>query len=139
MHRGVARLEVLRGPLSHLPPGGFARLDTPCVRDGHPDTYSFTFLGTVEGLNNTAYIDLDLLSFGATYCYRVVTEWPGSGESIASNEVCATIRKDVPVITRASVEATDEATVRCICAGRRPQMPTRWFSQGHTGIRCGGC
>ena len=76
---------------------------------GIPDTYGFTFLGTVEGLDNTAYIDEDLLSFGATYCYRVVTAWPGSGESIASNEVCATIRKDVPVITRASVEATDEA------------------------------
>ena len=63
---------------------------------GIPDTYGFTFLGTVEGLESTAYVDDDLLSFGATYCYRVVTEWPGSGESMASNEVCATIRKDVP-------------------------------------------
>ncbi len=75
---------------------------------GIPDSYGFTFLGMVEGLDNTVYIDEDLLSFGATYCYRVVTEWPGSGESMASNEVCATIRKDVPVITRASIEATDE-------------------------------
>ena len=39
----------------------------------------------------------------------MVTEWPGSGESMASNEVCAIIRKDVPVITRASVDATDES------------------------------
>lgn len=77
---------------------------------GIPDDYEYTLIGTVEGLYNTTFIDEDLLSFGATYCYRVVTKWPGSGESKTSNEVCATIRKDVPVITRASVEATDEAS-----------------------------
>ncbi len=73
---------------------------------GMPEEYDFTLIATVDGLDNTAFIDEDLLSFGATYCYRVVTEWPGSGESLSSNEVCATIRKDVPVITRVSVETT---------------------------------
>lgn len=74
---------------------------------GMPEDLDYTWIGTVENLETTAFIDDDLLSFGATYCYRVVTEWPGSGESLASNEVCATIRKDVPVITQVSVESTD--------------------------------
>lgn len=74
---------------------------------GIPDELGFEWIGSVEGLLNTEFIDTDLLSFGATYCYRVVTRWPGSGESMASDEVCATIRKDVPVMTRVSVEVTD--------------------------------
>jgi len=74
---------------------------------GMPEETGYEWVGMVDGLSATEYIDMDLLSFGATYCYRVVTRWPGSGESIASDEVCATIRKDVPVITRASVEVTD--------------------------------
>lgn len=78
----------------------------PC-ETGIPAATGFEWIGAVEGLTSTEFIDMDLLSYGATYCYRVVTRWPGSGESIASNEVCATIRKDIPVMTRASIEVTD--------------------------------
>ena len=73
---------------------------------GVPPAWGYTLIATVEDLTSTGYVDEDLLSFGATYCYRVVAEWPGSGESMASEPVCATIRKDVPVLTNASVEVT---------------------------------
>ena len=76
---------------------------------GVPESTGYEWVHTVEGLNVTEWIDTSTLSYGATYCYRIVTEWPGSGESLASDEVCATIRKDIPVMTKASVAETAEA------------------------------
>jgi gliding motility-associated-like protein len=73
---------------------------------GLPEYTGYTLVQTVQGLNTTEWIDTTVLSFGATYCYRIVTSWPGSGESLASDEACATIRKDVPVMTRVSVVET---------------------------------
>ena len=73
---------------------------------GVPESWGYTAIAEVSDLNTTGYVDEDLLSFGATYCYRIVAEWPGSGESMASDPVCATIVKDVPVLTNASVEVT---------------------------------
>ena len=108
MHRGLPGGDPPRAATTSTT-GWIRSTGHPTHEMGIPDTYGFTFLGTVEGLDNTAYIDEDLLSFGATYCYRVVTAWPGSGESIASNEVCRRSGRTLPVITRASVEATDEA------------------------------
>jgi gliding motility-associated-like protein len=77
----------------------------PC-ETGVPDYTGYEWVHSVDGLDVTEWIDTSTLSFGATYCYRVVTTWPGSGESLASDEVCATIRKDIPVMTQASVEET---------------------------------
>ena len=73
---------------------------------GIPDGLGYVLIASVEGLATTAYLDADLLSFGATYCYRAVARWPGSGPSVASSPLCATIVKDVPVMTGASVVAT---------------------------------
>ena len=74
---------------------------------GVPEDWGYALIGEVTGLSANSYLDADLLSFGATYCYRIVAEWPNSGPSKASDPVCATIRKDVPVMTRASVSETD--------------------------------
>jgi len=76
---------------------------------GVPEYTGYEWVHSVQGLNVTEWIDTSTLSYGATYCYRIVTEWPGSGESLASDEVCATIRKDIPVMTKASVAETAEA------------------------------
>lgn len=78
---------------------------TSC-QTGIPDDLGYELIATVDGLFSTEFIDFSLLSYGATYCYRIVTSWPGSGESISSEERCATIRKDVPVMTEASVQET---------------------------------
>lgn len=74
---------------------------------GVPAAWGYTLIGETQGLAANSYLDTDLLSFGATYCYRIVAEWPNSGESLASDPICATIRKDVPVMTRASIASTD--------------------------------
>lgn len=86
---------------------GEENFEATSCQTGIPASWGYSALAEVAGLDATGYVDEDLLSFGATYCYRVVAEWPGSGESMASAPVCATIAKDVPVLTHASVEATD--------------------------------
>jgi gliding motility-associated-like protein len=73
---------------------------------GIPEGLGYVLIGSTEGLGSTTFTDDNLLSFGATYCYRWVAQWPGSGPSIASDPVCATLIKDVPVLTGASVAET---------------------------------
>lgn len=75
---------------------------------GMPD-WGYTLVGSVEGLNNTGYVDAALHAFGATYCYRIVARLPDDALSPVSGEVCATIAKDVPVLTTASVVTTGSA------------------------------
>lgn len=77
---------------------------------GIPEGLGFELIAEVEGLSNTVWVDTSTSSYGATYCYRIVTEWPGSGESLASDAVCTTIAKDVPVMTKVSVLSTDPDT-----------------------------
>ena len=74
---------------------------------GLPAGWDYALVGTVAGLESTVFVDGGQLDFGATYCYRVVAFWPEGGSSVISAEACATIPKDVPVMTGASVEATD--------------------------------
>ena len=74
---------------------------------GLPEYTGYQLIGTVNGLENTTYVDAQGLFFGGTYCYRVVTRFPDGAESYTSEEVCAEIRKDQPVITNVSVVTTD--------------------------------
>lgn len=86
---------------------GEESFDASSCQTGVPEEWGYSEIASVSGLLSTGYVDEDLLSFGGTYCYRIVAEWPGSGESMASDPVCATILKDVPVMTRASIAETD--------------------------------
>ena len=75
---------------------------------GVPDELGYELIESVQDLNNTSYVDDDLLSFGATYCYRIVMRFDDGSESLSSDEICATIKKDVPVMTHADVLTTSE-------------------------------
>ena len=86
---------------------------------GIPGEAGYSLIGSVEGLSNTGFVDDALLSYGATYCYRLVAVWPDGGESLASEEFCVTILKDIPVMTVASVESTS-ATAGTIAVGWSP-------------------
>ena len=74
---------------------------------GVPDELGYELIASVPNLANTSYVDEDLLSFGATYCYRIVMRFEDGGESLSSDEICATIIKDVPVMTHSDVAITD--------------------------------
>ena len=75
---------------------------------GVPEELGYELIASVPNLSNTTFIDDDLLSYGATYCYRVVMRFDDGSESLASEESCATIKKDVPVMTHADIISTSE-------------------------------
>ena len=47
---------------------------------------------------------------GTQYCYLVIAYYADNAESYASNEACAFLKKEVPVITHVSIEETDATT-----------------------------
>ena len=76
---------------------------------GMPAGAGYTLVATVQGLTNNAYLDAQTLSYGATYCYRIVAVMPDGARSKVGPEACAKIDKGVPVMTGASVEVSDPA------------------------------
>lgn len=80
--------------------------DPDYCETGVPAYTGYELIATLEGLDNSTYLD-DEVFYGGTYCYMVVTCWPDGAESLASEEFCAEIRKEVPVITHVSVMNTD--------------------------------
>ena len=77
---------------------------------GMPADAGFVQVGFVSGLSNNAFLDSEALSFGATYCYRIVAVMPDGAKSKVGSEACAVIDKGVPVMTGASVELSDPVT-----------------------------
>jgi hypothetical protein len=79
----------------------------PCPCDnGAPSYTGYVQIGTVSGLNNTTYIDNNNgngLTIGIDYCYLVTAVFPDGSESCASEQSCNSLKKDLPVITNASV------------------------------------
>lgn len=77
---------------------------------GVPAYTGYSLIGSVQGLSNTVFIDnnggLGLVS-GVQYCYRVVAIFPDGAKSYSSTEECASLKKDIPIITNVSVINTD--------------------------------
>jgi gliding motility-associated-like protein len=90
--------------------------DTSRCETGVPSYTKFRLIDTTIGFSNTSYFD-DNNGKGlipvVEYCYRITAIYLNDGnyeitEGYASNEVCAKLRKDVPVITHADVIKTDK-------------------------------
>ena len=101
---------------------------------GVPDELGFQLIASQADLGETTYVDEDLLSFGATYCYRIVMRFEDESESLSSDEVCATIVKDVPVITHADVAFTDEVGEVNVGWSPPTEMDTLIFPKPYTYI-----
>ncbi|MHC1706293.1 MAG: gliding motility-associated C-terminal domain-containing protein [Bacteroidales bacterium] len=77
---------------------------------GVPSYTGYQKIAELTGLQDTAYVDNNQgagLIHGEDYCYMVIAVYPDGAESIASEEVCATLKRDLPVVTHASVRYTD--------------------------------
>ncbi len=77
---------------------------------GVPAYLDYRLVGTVEGFDNTQFIDNDEgngLSQGFEYCYMVVAYYPDGAESYASEEVCTELSKGSPIMLQTSVTTTD--------------------------------
>jgi gliding motility-associated-like protein len=82
----------------------------PDCETGIPASTGYTLVGSTVGAGSTLFYDDDggkgLIS-GQKYCYMVYAYFDDGAESYPSQENCATLKKEVPIITRVSVNTTD--------------------------------
>ena len=86
---------------------GEGDIDQGTCEVGMPAGAGYTLVATVQGLTNNAYLDAQTLSYGATYCYRIVAVMPDGARSKVGPAGCAEIDPGVPVMPGASVEVSD--------------------------------
>ncbi len=86
---------------------------------GVPDYTGYQLAGTTSGLTATSFSDGIDLVHGEEYCYMVVTCFADGAESYASEEVCARLNLDLPIITNVDVVATGNTT---------GDVYVRWFN-----------
>jgi gliding motility-associated-like protein len=85
---------------------------------GVPLYTGYQLIATVK-TTDTLFTDSDL-SRGIDYCYMVVATYPDGAQSYASNEACAQLKKDVPVITNISIQKTGTTDGRIYLAWSKP-------------------
>jgi gliding motility-associated-like protein len=76
---------------------------------GVPDYTGYLKIAAIEGINDTTFIDNEGgngLIHGIDYCYMVVAYFADGGRSYASDEVCTSLKKDIPILTNVSVQKT---------------------------------
>lgn len=70
----------------------------------------YELIGTNTGRDQISFIDdgsIMPLYHGNEYCYRIVAYLADGSESIVSDEVCAYIKNDAPLMTHVDVDRTD--------------------------------
>jgi len=90
---------------------------------GVPPYLGYSRIATLAGLDQTSYLDNNNgqgLNPGIKYCYLVTAYYPDQVEGYASNEACAILKKDVPVITNVSIRTTDPETGSLYLAWSKP-------------------
>lgn len=80
---------------------------------GVPEYLAYKNIVRVTGLNNNSFVDDNNglgLGQGVEYFYRIVSVYPDGALSYASNELGAKLKRGLPVISKVTVEATDETS-----------------------------
>jgi gliding motility-associated-like protein len=112
----VTRYKIYR----RLGPSGWS---PGACETGVPAYTGFQLIATTNSINDTTYADDNKgvgLVPGEDYCYRVVACYPDGSESIASDESCNRLIKDVPIITNVSVNTTSQTTGSMYVAWSKP-------------------
>ncbi|MDE5703958.1 MAG: hypothetical protein K2H70_03945, partial [Bacteroidales bacterium] len=79
----------------------------------------YTLVGTVQGVDDTAYVDRADLAPGMYYSYEVCAYFHDGSESYASRPVGVAVASYQPIFTRMSVEETEAHAGRIAVAWRR--------------------
>lgn len=90
---------------------------------GVPAYTGYALIHSGDNINQTSYSDDDNgngLVHGNQYCYIVTAYYSDGAESYASLEACATLKRDIPVITNVSNDSTDLAAGRAFIAWSKP-------------------
>jgi gliding motility-associated-like protein len=89
--------------------GYYGFIPGPC-ETGVPEYTGYTRIHETASVNDTSFVDdgggAGLIN-GLDYCYMVVTIFIDGAESYASREVCASLKKDLPIITNAGNDSAD--------------------------------
>ncbi|MDP4291028.1 MAG: gliding motility-associated C-terminal domain-containing protein [Bacteroidota bacterium] len=88
---------------------GHSGLVPDTCTQGVPDGSGYVLIGTVPDINTTSFTDDNKgkgLSHGLTYCYVITAIFPDGAESYPSAETCASLVKDLPIITNVSILTT---------------------------------
>ncbi|MBF9255422.1 gliding motility-associated C-terminal domain-containing protein [Pontibacter sp. 172403-2] len=93
---------------------------------GVPASTGYVLIGEVTPDKTTFFDDNDGagLTAGVDYCYIIYAEFPspGRGASLASNEACVELDRDIPYLTNVTVDKTD------VTAG---QITVKWTQPGN--------
>lgn len=77
---------------------------------GVPAYTGYKKIGSVDDVDSTFFRDDNNgqgLTHGLVFCYLVVAYYPDGALSYASNETCASLKRDVPIIINNSIRNTD--------------------------------
>lgn len=99
-------------------PSGFVPDD---CQTGVPASTGYVLIGEVEA-SATGFVDTEAQA-GVEYCYIIYAAFPspGRGESLASNEACAGVERDIPYLTNVTVEETSAAGGRILVRWTQPE------------------
>ena len=112
--------------------GGLFTGVIPCPCDnGAPSYTGFVLIRSTLGNASTSFTDNNNgngLTIGVEYCYIVTSIFADGSESCASGQTCASLKKDLPVLTNASVNFTDAMFGSMYIAWSKPtQLDTIQF------------
>lgn len=93
----------------------YRKSDSTWWQHGHCETgvpayTGFRLIGTTNNINARTFHDDNGgsgLSQGVRYCYRVTAIFADGAESYASDQACASLKRDVPIITHVSNDYAD--------------------------------
>ena len=84
---------------------GSALFTPTACQTGIPASLGYSLVGEVTGSGTIQFVD-NSAQYGTEYCYRMIATFADKSESIASNEFCISLQKDIPIIYKASVGST---------------------------------
>jgi gliding motility-associated-like protein len=90
---------------------------------GVPPYTGYTLIHQNSSVTDTSFTDDDNgngLIHGIQYCYMVIAYFDDGAESYASLEACASLKRDIPVITNASNDSSDLQAGRGFIAWSKP-------------------
>lgn len=102
----------------------------PC-QTGVSGASGYRFITQIQGINELQFRDDDNgagLVQGISYCYVVTAYFQDGAESIISNELCVSLKRDLPVITHVSNDSLALSTGHVITAWSKPtELDTNQF------------
>jgi gliding motility-associated-like protein len=78
-----------------------------CCEPGTAQMLGYSFIAQTTSWSDTTYIDNSALVLGTDYCYLVVALFDLQTESCISQQVCAQLKFDVPVLTHVTIDVTN--------------------------------